>query len=303
MPETPTLDPVFQNLPETPRKLRFSKSTSPFFMPYIAGADKHIECTHKHHIQDFSLGILEPLETCMISLSPGVVITTMNQEIPLGYGQLILLRQPANITLTTQRQSETWSSVYLNFRDEFPCNAMAWLRQRLGTVTDLSDHPDLPDFLRFTFQLLADVHQPDPLDQERLSLQTYQWFLKLMQLCHLPLQQAAYTGLEELHPSQVLSTRCRTLKEFANQTQYTPSYLSKKLGEIWNESPGKILRETRLQTAADLLRTTELEVQAIAEQIGYRSTSSFIRAFKSRYGLSPGQLRHQQAIGIHTDPK
>lgn len=303
MPSNILDDPLFQNLPGTPRKLSYSKQSAPYFLPYIVGTDKEIGCEHKHQIQDFSLGIIEPLETCMISLSPGVGLSNMNRTYTLGYGHLILLRQPANITLTTRRQSESWNSVYLNFRDEFPCTCMSWLRQRLGTVTDLSTQPELAEFLQFTFSLVKTMNQQVVPGKEQASLLTYHWFLKLMQLCRLPMEQTTFSGLEETLPSQVLSTQCRTLKEFAHQTQYSPSYLSKKLTEIWTNSPGKVLRESRLQTAAELVRTTEHDINEIASRIGYQSTSSFIRAFKARFGVSPGQMRHRRELGKFPKPK
>lgn len=233
----------------------------------------------------------------MISLSPGVVLANMNRNYTLGYGHLLLLRQPANITLTTRRHVEPWNSVYLNFRDEFPCTCLSWLRQRLGTVTDLSGHSELAEFLQFTFSLVGILNQQVVPGKEQASLRTYQWFLKLMQLCRLPMEQTTPSRLEEMLPSQVLSTQCRTLKEFAHQTQYSPSYLSKKLTEIWSNSPGKVLRESRLQTAAELVRTTDHDINEIATRVGYQSTSSFIRAFKTRFGVSPGKMRHQHELG------
>jgi len=288
---------LFRQLPGSPRKLSYSKQSAPYFLPYIVGADKEVVCEHKHIIQDFSLGIIEPLETCMISLSPGVVLTTMNRSFPLEFGHLILVRQPAQITLSTQRHSQPWSSVYLNFRDEFSCGCMNWLRQRLGTVTDLRGDPGFQAFLDFTFRLVRTFNQHVLPGKEQASLLCYQWFMKLMQLCRLSMEQVAPMKLEETLPGQVLSTQCRTLKEFAHQTQYSPSYLSKKLSEIWNIPPGKVLRESRLQTAAELVRNSDLGINEIASRIGYQSTSSFIRAFKTRFGVSPGKLRHQYALG------
>ncbi len=291
-----TTSASFKALKESPQKLSFPKQRGPYFLPFIVGADKNIPCDHKHHIQDFSLGIIEPLETCMISLSPGVVLTNVNRDFPLDTGHLILLRQPSNITLTTQRHVGNWNSVYLNFRDEYPCTALAWLRQKLGPLTDISGCPGFKAFLRSTFLLLRKIQTETPPIKEELSLKTYQWFLQLVELCHPLLEQDVPSNFEDLVPMQVLSSNCRTLKEFAHQTQYSPSYLSKKLSEIWDNSPGKVLKESRLQMARDLVRDTDLEINHIASRIGYDSSSSFIRAFRQRFGLSPGKMRHQSAL-------
>jgi AraC-like DNA-binding protein len=296
MPPNYTRYASFRLLKAKPEKLPFPKQAGPYFLPFIVGADKEIPCDHKHQIQDFSLGIIEPQETCMISLAPGVVLTNLNREIPLEAGNLILVRQPANVTLTTQRHSGSWSSVYLNFRDEYPCTALSWLRQRLGTVTDLSGLPGFAAFLRSTFELLQKMQQEPLPPKEELSLKTYNWFLQLAGLCQPLLEQDTSASFEEIVPGQLLSSNCRTLKEFAHQTQYSPSYLSKKLSELWNNPPGKVLKEARLQMARDLVQETDLEIHHIANRIGYDSSSSFIRAFRQRFGLSPGKLRHQAAL-------
>jgi CheY-like chemotaxis protein len=51
------------------------------------------------------------------------------------------------------------------------------------------------------------------------------------------------------------------------------------------------LYEARMQEARRLLAETALEVQTIAADLGYGSTSNFSTAFRERFGLSPRQYR------------
>lgn len=51
------------------------------------------------------------------------------------------------------------------------------------------------------------------------------------------------------------------------------------------------LREARMKEARHLLRETRLEVQAIANDLGYGSAANFATAFRERFGLSPRQYR------------
>lgn len=51
--------------------------------------------------------------------------------------------------------------------------------------------------------------------------------------------------------------------------------------------------EQRLQKAAQLLRTSELSIKEITDAVGYEHHSSFTRAFKHRFGLSPRFYRLQ----------
>lgn len=49
----------------------------------------------------------------------------------------------------------------------------------------------------------------------------------------------------------------------------------------------------RLEAAALLLQQDELTMQEITCKCGYSSQSSFVRAFKEVYGITPGQWRNQ----------
>jgi AraC-like DNA-binding protein len=52
------------------------------------------------------------------------------------------------------------------------------------------------------------------------------------------------------------------------------------------------MRRARLEEAARLLRQTGLPVQDVADQVGYRSPTAFIRAFGRQYGCPPLRYRH-----------
>lgn len=60
-----------------------------------------------------------------------------------------------------------------------------------------------------------------------------------------------------------------------------------------------LVRETRLEVALGLLQTTPLTVADVAERCGWASHSRFSAAFLARWGVSPRQVRGQQAE-VHT---
>jgi DNA-binding response OmpR family regulator len=51
------------------------------------------------------------------------------------------------------------------------------------------------------------------------------------------------------------------------------------------------VREQRLRQAAHLLRETDLPIQLISDQLGYKNNSDFTVSFKNRYGVPPRQFR------------
>jgi len=57
-------------------------------------------------------------------------------------------------------------------------------------------------------------------------------------------------------------------------------------------TPGRLIRETRLSRAMELLHASPaIPIAVIAHTSGFRSTTSFGVAFKQRYGLTPGEAR------------
>lgn len=72
----------------------------------------------------------------------------------------------------------------------------------------------------------------------------------------------------------------------------------RQLGELFRRSlgmsPQQYLTEKRMQRAWQLLETSDLAVQQIADRVGYTSLSSFSHRFREHFGYSP---RHFRRIG------
>jgi AraC-like DNA-binding protein len=57
------------------------------------------------------------------------------------------------------------------------------------------------------------------------------------------------------------------------------------------ETPGTMLRRLRLEHAHTMLAATELGVAEVARACGFASANTFGRAYRARYGCSPGERR------------
>lgn len=71
----------------------------------------------------------------------------------------------------------------------------------------------------------------------------------------------------------------------------SPSYLSKIYRQKQGYSPLDYLNGIRLTKAKELLRNTNLTIEEIAEQVGFLSGNTFIRAFKRQEGITPGAYK------------
>ena len=84
------------------------------------------------------------------------------------------------------------------------------------------------------------------------------------------------------------------LPELAHDCQVSISRLS----HLFKDEVGISVRNYRLgcqlQVAAAMLISTGMPIKEIASSAGYRHSSSFVRAFRTHFGLSPACYRKQQ---------
>ncbi len=83
-----------------------------------------------------------------------------------------------------------------------------------------------------------------------------------------------------------------SLEQTAGTLGYSSSYLSRFIKQEFGMGFGELLNQIRLNHAKRLLSSDLMSVGAIAEEVGYTSINSFIRAFKRREGSTPNQYRN-----------
>ncbi|MDR6884340.1 AraC family transcriptional regulator [Bacillus sp. 3255] len=82
-----------------------------------------------------------------------------------------------------------------------------------------------------------------------------------------------------------------SLDVLADRLNLSASYLSTYIKEKTGANFMEHLHDRRVSNAQELLRATDLNIQEIGLQVGYRNISSFNRMFKNRTGTSPGEYR------------
>lgn len=87
----------------------------------------------------------------------------------------------------------------------------------------------------------------------------------------------------------------RSLAELAG---YHPYYLNRVFSECTGMSLHEYVLQVRLRNAVHLILNTGLELQAIAEQVGFGSYPHFSSYFRKKYGCSPAQYRKRLRSSI-----
>lgn len=82
-----------------------------------------------------------------------------------------------------------------------------------------------------------------------------------------------------------------TLEELVRMSCINRTTLCRMFKDTYGSSPTEYIITRRIDAAALLLAETSLEIEGIAERSGFRNTPYFIRAFKTRCGVTPGEYR------------
>jgi transcriptional regulator GlxA family with amidase domain len=82
-----------------------------------------------------------------------------------------------------------------------------------------------------------------------------------------------------------------TLPMVARSLAVSPRQLERAYDEIGLTTFAAHLRAVRLRNAAELLAHQPLTVTDVARLVGYRQPSHFVKAFRRRFGMTPGAFR------------
>ena len=84
------------------------------------------------------------------------------------------------------------------------------------------------------------------------------------------------------------------VNDIASYIGINRSYLTSLFKKRLNVSPQQYLIHFRLTEASKLLKSTNMTIAEIAENVGYESPLTFSRSFKQTYGITPNQYRTQK---------
>jgi AraC-like DNA-binding protein len=90
-----------------------------------------------------------------------------------------------------------------------------------------------------------------------------------------------------------------TLEALARAAGTSRSVLAERFQQLVGSAPMEYLTQWRMVLAANLLSRSNAPLARIAEDVGYRTDTAFIRAFRREYGLPPAAWRRQQSAHLH----
>jgi two-component system, response regulator YesN len=84
-----------------------------------------------------------------------------------------------------------------------------------------------------------------------------------------------------------------SLEIIADRLHYNPNYLSNVFKKEYGENFVDYLMNYRLYMAQTWLKETDMTIKEMAEKLQYRNSQNFIRFFKKKLGMTPGDYRKE----------
>ena len=80
------------------------------------------------------------------------------------------------------------------------------------------------------------------------------------------------------------------VSELADEMNMSRSNLLRKVKKLTKLSVSQLISQVRLKRAMELLRKSSFNVSEVSQQVGFSSTSYFIKCFREYYGYPPGEV-------------
>ncbi len=81
------------------------------------------------------------------------------------------------------------------------------------------------------------------------------------------------------------------VKHLAEISHFSPYHFHRIVRAFLGESIGAYISRSRVETAAKLIRYSQLTIEEIAYNVGFETPSSFSKAFKKHFDVSPTYYR------------
>ncbi|MEN8248542.1 MAG: AraC family transcriptional regulator, partial [Bacteroidota bacterium] len=87
-----------------------------------------------------------------------------------------------------------------------------------------------------------------------------------------------------------------SVEDLAEGVGLSRSMLHRKLKKLTGKSANKLITETRLSKAKELLENDIATASEIAYKVGFNDPSYFFKVFKKQYKVSPGDIKKKGVI-------
>lgn len=151
----------------------------------------------------------------------------------------------------------------------------------------------------YTSSLLHYFAQPDPPTPNLLRIRFEELIIHLLESQKNPQLAAHFQTIVKQHPSSLREVMEKhfvynlKLEEYARLAGYSLATFKREFPKTYGTSPGKWLKARRLEYSTYLLESTNLSVNQITLESGFKNTSHYIKSFREKFNCTPSDFRRQ----------
>ena len=262
------------------------------------------------HISDIPSGTLH-FHNCLeigICESDSGTMEFMNIQKPFQAGDVTIIA--SNISHTTYSASGTaskWSYIFVDvmtlLQPMFPMSLLEYsdsVIEMIHNYYDILHAHDNPDIYYLVTSIVRELQQKSINYQFIVRGYILSLMLKLFPIYlrnqnQMPTQTHSHEkvlviapAIDYIHEHYMQDF---TIEYLADLCGLSPTHFRRLFTQIMEDGPLKYLNHIRIQKASVLLRTTEMPILSISEEVGFHSLSSFNRHFADDLGEAPKDWR------------
>ncbi|MDO5424988.1 MAG: AraC family transcriptional regulator [Eubacteriales bacterium] len=210
-------------------------------------------------------------------------------------------------TYSSPGTASKWSYIFVNIEDllspYFPLEVISskdMLQNMLRNYTAVLSRNDYPEVYQLVKSMVEEMKQKDPNFQFSVRGLMLSLITKLMNIydarkndedIHLHENALAIApALYYIRKNFMLDFPMDDLAALCNMS---PSHFRRTFKGIMGFSAMDYTKQMRMKEASILLRTTEISILDISEEVGFHSLSSFNHHFMETFGMTPMKYRKQ----------
>ncbi len=273
--------------------LRDDVSREQWTLPYFKVSIREQRFAPHRQVMDLSLSAVLPRPCAVFTLAGASWFETRQGRSLAQAGTVTCYRQPVHARWVPDARTRTWHRIWVHFQGELAGAYYHFLTQRFGWWMTVPGDSAPARALR-ALSRRAEARRRTPALQA--SVLVYRWLLTLHAYLETHFERKERRPDVEGLASRHFEHEPLTMVEYARRLGYSRAHIARKLKQHWGITPGRRLREARMELAARELRTSDAEIRTVAARAGYRSVSSFIQRFRRHFGTTPRRYRRLHRI-------
>ncbi len=207
-------------------------------------------------------------------------------DVPSGHAFIAITPEASRYYYPPEGQKE-WMFSWINFYGDLALRIWRGLRERRGPVVEVT--PATAKFLESMIRKIGTHGWRDPYEA---SAEAYRFHLEVAR--HLrPKKEPAGSLAQSLATMRHHYQTPLRVKEVAALAKMSREHFSRLFFQQTGSTPAAYLRQIRLETAARLLRITELSIAEIALRSGFSSATQMGIFFKRKRRITPHAYRQR----------